>query len=700
MKHAHAWPGVVLVLFLAVFGCSRGDLQSYAGCSPGVSECVSDRLLRVCPEDGAGYLAFPCAADETCRAGACIGPCETGVSSCISKDVLRLCTADGKASTAVACPIGSVCQNGRCNASKTEPLCDAGEWACATEAVGKECERDGLGWVMTPCALGERCSTEPGSQRCVPNASAATCEPGKSVCLDGAIALHCSPDGSGYAVQSCPATAPCLAGACRGSVCAIGEAQCAPLPHVSEQRDSVLTCVDGESWEYIPCGRREICVFDGIAPSDAPALASWWGSGQTGSPPVPLPAPLTASCRPANCLPFNGVYGNPVCGDPTNPALDSNRYFSRCEGFAPFSGYEWVPYRCPDLTECLPPGADSDIAYCSSACLSGQVRCAGDRHGVEICNQANQWNAVEACEKGQLCATLNGGQTACIDAECAYFMNRGIDGGGRCETAGRFRPCGSDGLLGDVDATCRHCQLDESAVTTPSTATYGPGTCAGPAGGERCTVGDRTCSTIDQYWQCTGTNWSSAELHRCPTGTLCFPGLDLQTGDYRAVCAECAPGSTQCNDDGTIEYCDVDGNWQGPTKCAVGSCKWGIRADGSNGYGCRTQCLPDSVLCTSPTEYQKCGADGQFATTSFTCEGGNLCHTGGGLPDVGCAECVGPTHDRHATSVADSRCEGNALVECLPNDTWGPARECTGNTQCQQIDGAGDDWVWARCAPR
>jgi hypothetical protein len=556
--------------------------------------------------------------------------------------------------------------------------------------------------VMTPCALGERCSFDAGSPRCVLDPTAPACKPGSSVCVDSDTALHCSRDGSGYSVQSCPPTAPCVEGGCRGPVCTVGESRCQGFPN-PPLRDVVLNCRDGESWEQVTCAPQELCVFDGIAPGDAPALANWWGSGQGQPPPVPLPFPLTASCQPSNCLPFSGSYALAMCGDPTDPAHDSNQYLSRCEGYPPFSGYAWVPYRCPEPTECVTPRSSAVSAYCGSSCLPGDVRCSGNRLGLETCGGSGEWDAApEACENGRLCA-INEGTAACIDPECAYFMLQEPGNGGRCETVSAFRPCGRDGLLRDVDPTCKHCEIAPSAVFVPPVLpSYRPGTCTGPMGDDQCKLGDRYCTSTDQYWECEGPDWSGAELHRCPAGNQCFVTIDPLSGASRATCAECEPLSAACNEDGSIAYCDRNGRLQGPSPCPVGTCQWGIRPDGSNGFGCRTQCVPGAIQCVSPTQYQKCGVDGRFGPTSFTCENGNLCHLGGdGTTDVGCVQCAGPSHDRtrSASGLPDSRCVGNALSECQLDDTWGPPHECTDNTQCQQA-GTGEDgtWVWANCA--
>lgn len=705
MRKLQVLPKVVWCLLFAALGCSRGALQSSEGCRPGATECVSDHLLRVCPEDGAGYLAYPCAAEETCQAGACVGPCETGASSCISKEVLRVCAADGKASSAVACPLGSECQNGRCSASRPTPLCEPGEWACATETVGKECDRDGAGWVMTACALGARCSTQPGSQRCVPDPTAASCEPGSHVCLDASTALHCGPDGAGYAVQACPATAPCTNGLCRGERCTLGEARCEFLFNSELYRSALVTCVDGTNWEIDDCSPGEECTFAGVARTDAPLLAAWWNGGRVGRPPVPLPEPLTATCAPYGCDPLSP--GNvPVCGSPMDPTLSSTENFSLCEGHPPFSSYEWTSYRCPAPSECDPNLARTTGELCSTECFPGDVRCSPDHLGLQTCNEAGTWNVAGPCDKGQLCA--NGGQfrPACADAECAFYLNRAQRSGGRCESDTRYRPCGPDGLLAAVDPTCTRCKLEPEAVSTPATpAPYAPGSCVDPLATSPCDLGMRYCASADQYWQCVDSSWSSAEIQRCPVGTHCFPSLDPVTGAATAQCGDCEPGDARCTDDATLQVCDAQGHWQAPVQCAVGFCQWGTRADGTAGHGCRTECLPGSVNCLSATQYQKCGADGRFGATVLTCVTGTTCRVGLQPPHFGCVACVGPNHARGGAmfglpgsfGLPDSRCEGNALSECQADDTWGRPRECGPNAVCQQTVSQFDASVRATC---
>jgi hypothetical protein len=657
-------------------------------------------LARVCPEDGAGYLAFSCVGDETCQDGACIGSCQAGVSTCIDKDILRVCTADGKAATAVACPVGSECQNGRCTPLQPKRVCTPRAWECATDSVGKECDLDGMGWVMTPCALGERCSEDRAQGRCVVDPTTALCEAGSNVCFEG-NALHCLPDGSGYSVQECPDSAPCVEGLCRGEVCIAGESRCEPIATPSSFRAGVLTCVDGSGWAFTACAPGDECLFDNIAPSDAPTLASWWGAGRPGAPPVPLPSPLTASCQQPDCSPA-ASYSGAVCGSPSDPGLDPRQYFSRCEGNVPFALNEWVSYRCPEPTECDPNRAQ-EFALCSSTCLPGDQRCSSKGSGLETCNEAGQWGGdIEPCESGTLCVAANGGGPACVDPECAYFAHQWQPEtrGGRCESEHTFRPCGRDGKLGDVDANCRYCNLDPNAVSTPETPKpFFPGRCVGPVGAEPCEVGERSCTSVDQYWECTGPTWSSAELHRCELGTVCFG--DPRPGVQQARCGECEPRSARCTDDGEVAYCGSDGKWLGPVECEVGICMWGQRADGSSGYGCRAMCLPGSVTCFSATEYRACAADGSLSDTVSTCAAGKQCRSGGAGPDLGCVECAGPDHavTSFGFGVPDSRCVGNAISECLANDTWGPARNCPNDTQCHEAESGADGSIYANCQP-
>ena len=160
MKAAVVWATRVVSALVLALGCSRGNLGSQQGCVPGSSECVGERLLRICPEDGAGYLALSCGEGEKCEAGACVGPCANGVSTCLSKELLRVCSAAGDTIGTVACPLGSECTKGVCSAIDPKPLCNAGELRCATRTVAEECDSQGTAWVMTACALGERCAAD------------------------------------------------------------------------------------------------------------------------------------------------------------------------------------------------------------------------------------------------------------------------------------------------------------------------------------------------------------------------------------------------------------------------------------------------------------------------------------------------------------------------------------------------------------
>jgi hypothetical protein len=442
-------------------------------------------------------------------------------------------------------------------------------------------------------------------------------------------------------------------------------------------------------------------VFDGVLPSDAPKLLSWWNAGQVGEPPVPLPTPRSASCQPAACSPgFNSPYLSVQCGDPSQPSASNTDTYSSCEGYPPFSSYQWVSYRCPEHSHCDPARVRLSAEVCTlEGCFSNDVRCTSDRLGLETCDDSGSFQPLASCGAGRVCETNDFGLAVCVDAECAYFINlHRAERGGRCESATRFRPCGADGRLGAVDASCGDCEL-EPAVSSPGIPMpFQPGVCVGPRGNELCTKGETSCTSADQYWECTGSTWQGAKLHRCPTGTNCFVKPDPQPGQQEAVCAECSPGNARCTNDFTVQFCDASGRWLTPTQCD-GFCRWGERVTGESGYGCQPECLPDSAVCVGSNSYQKCGPDSRLDDAITSCPAGTSCRTSQRGTSLGCVECIGPSHAAATDSfdLPDSRCQGNSLIECQDDDTWGPARDCGSKARCVQTTSVGSPAVWATC---
>jgi hypothetical protein len=43
-------------------------------CTPRAKDCVGDSVARLCPADGSGWVAIPCAPAQKCMNGDCVGP--------------------------------------------------------------------------------------------------------------------------------------------------------------------------------------------------------------------------------------------------------------------------------------------------------------------------------------------------------------------------------------------------------------------------------------------------------------------------------------------------------------------------------------------------------------------------------------------------------------------------------------------------
>ncbi len=82
--------------------------------------------------------------------------------------------------------------------------------------------------------------------------------------------------------------------------------------------------------------------------------------------------------------------------------------------------------------------------------------------------------------------------------------------------------------------------------------------------------GEKQCFNGNAIQTCVDGEWS-LELEICDADVSCY-GYDTGNGYYGAICGECAPNTTLCNEGGTgIITCNEDGEIE-EDECTYGSC--------------------------------------------------------------------------------------------------------------------------------
>jgi hypothetical protein len=624
-------------------------------------------------------------------------------------------------------------------------ICDPGVVECATEYALKTCQNDGSEWVLTLCAANEVCS----NGACVVNTQQ-ECMPNTQMCQGSAGGLRCRDDGQGYEEFDCPPEAPCDGFKCRGEVCTPGESRCmdpadaSPLggtPLAVEGQlfasQSLFTCnADGSGWDVSSCGNDEICVFNGLTPTEVDAYedayAQWWFDvemAMNSKDPVIPPAPpfiyppnreMSASCVAPDCMFAMGDNGELVCGDPSDPAVDPISFYSRCQGMAPFQTPHWVPYTCEMPEVCDP----SEIYYgtedpCTTECQEGASMCdyyfGNNYDGFRVCVNG-MWEPAVSCNPGSdqalTCYQRNGEpdfgeipEALCVDPVCASLSwtwdNPDFTGPyyGVCEGED-VRLCNEVGILAEpADAVA----CDNGGACRDSTLSYyGSNELIGSCVAE-CTDGERRC--LDQvfmqqyygwgmsstpFWvECVNGQWN-LQYETCDDWAACFQTYTY-AGDSEdivtdVVCGgECQPDYRQCSEDGTgIETCQADSTWGAAVDCDVGSCI----NEHSNGWfwdaECVFQCVPGTYR-QGLTHYQEdameyyytveqCGEDGLWGE-AVRCPGTvNEVFIGPnwGLDQVGCFECYGPALAFYYDEPVESMCAEDGTVLWCGDDNMWP----------------------------
>jgi MYXO-CTERM domain-containing protein len=230
-----------------------------------------------------GGAACPTGKPGICADGTL--QCQSGMLSCVQSNSAGAEVCDGldndcngKTDDGEICPAGKICDKGTC-----VPRCGSGEFVCPADEVcsGGYCVDPKCAQVT--CNEGQRCQngacvspcnpsiTCPHGQvcrvgSCVDPCTTLTCD-ADQVCVGGACVEKCQCAGCG-ASETCQSDGLCLASACKGKSCAMGEFCAADG-----------TCTDACAGAACPSG--QVCKLGQCvaAPSGAGAGGSGVGGG-------------------------------------------------------------------------------------------------------------------------------------------------------------------------------------------------------------------------------------------------------------------------------------------------------------------------------------------------------------------------------------------------------------------------------------
>jgi hypothetical protein len=150
-------------------------------------------------------------------------------------------------------------------------------------------------------------------------------------------------------------------------------------------------------------------------------------------------------------------------------------------------------------------------------------------------------------------------------------------------TAGFFG--GTAGMAGFFGGTAGMAGFFGGAAGNLGMAGFSAGNAgaSGTAGASGCNDGDTECFSATDVGICRGGQWTDA--FTCPAGCL------------NGVCAECTPGTTQCDTGITEQICTSNGIWSASMPCA-GAC--------TNGTCPTVTCLDGATRCASDEAQETC----------------------------------------------------------------------------------------------
>jgi hypothetical protein len=240
------------------------------------------------------------------------------------------------------------------------------------------------------------------------------------------------------------------------------------------------------------------------------------------------------------------------------------------------------------------------------------------------------------------------GTAGFVGGTAGAFGTAGFFGGtaGAFGTAGFFG--GTAGMAGFFGGTAGNLGMAGFSA--------GSAGASGTAGNSGCNNGDTECFSATDVGICQGGQWTDA--FTCPMGCV------------NAVCAECKPGTTQCDTGTTEQICGSNGIWSASMLCA-GAC--------TNGTCPTVTCVDGATRCTSDqTGLQTC-VNGVWASATdceYVCIG-QACVMN--LKTVFVTSQVFAGGDIGGLTGADTICDGAAQAAGMPGNYLAWLSDSTGS---------------------
>jgi hypothetical protein len=519
----------------AAMTCVNGrcESQTAASCTFGQDICLDESTALTCIRNGSGYEVKECPSHTRCRAGKCMGSvCSPGVTSCVAATTstttapadfngVQTCNADGTGYIVEVCASGGTClQNA-----------ETGKFSC---------------WLQE-CTLNEKTCTDPTGK-----ASTEYVRRCDST-LEGKYA---------WTAYRCEAPASCRSNSSTGTGC---HTDCSPgAIRCSSDNTAVETCDSGGNWVANKCATSTdpdlVCV---VVPTTKKQVCgdkdcrSWQANatdyatrgrcsgnlirrcGENGR----LAAAI--ACDEGQCI--GDTSGIGTCKDATRCAHDdgwreciaSNDAYRTC-----IKGH-WEFTQCDQGEPCNNMG--TGLAACGSDCIAGKSRCVGADY--QICGDDATWGSSQRCSSGQCNPTTGRCESACVPGQmrCAGDVVVASDGSSYgsksvqlCSSNNAWGAATACGVSGGEVTLCRRSGVGE---------TLGCVQCVGSAvqaGNEEGAVDSRCNPDGHGYQVCTASNTWPATSRSCSEKEHCAKQRD---GSVTGSC------SNRGCDTGTASLC-------------------------------------------------------------------------------------------------------------------------------------------------
>ena len=488
-----------------------GDVCVPDSCTAGETQCSSASDVKICAENGSGWVAGSCPSGTTCFGGTCKAiVCTPDTTGCSASgpgvSIAWACDSSGTNQIFVPCGNSQTCVGGAC----LESICTPNDATCVDGKV-ETCNSTGTGKSSSSCGSSGSCI----GGGCVPW----VCLPGGVTCVDN-TATNCDSNGQfGSVANDCTLNAQvCVGGTCVSPVCSSGQTTCLDSGHLG-------TCAaDGLSWISSGCGDSAVCVGDKCAAIVCTPNASSC-KNQTVFTCNALGTELqfiadcasqSAVCLTDQCVPIICKPGSTKC---TGPQL------STCNS----SGTAWDSVGCSSNTIC-------DGSTCAPiVCTPGASVCANKI--VSTCNDlgTKYVNGTDCGASGQICSKGNcvtplcqAGQTTCSGTTLSTCNADGLSvTKSTCDDSNTCTSDGCDTILGSCSHFAINC--DDGNICTIDSCSGG---CKHVANTEACNDGN-PCTTGETCASgtCVATSGSGTASTVAGTGTagwLDGPGSSAQ----------------------------------------------------------------------------------------------------------------------------------------------------------------------------